>query len=199
MSGCKAVRFRALMIGLFVLPIAGCGGRASIAPPSIPSDAPQKALVLYDLDKNGWLDAAELEKAPGIKAAFPGSNKVTAEDIAARIAQWKKAGFGRMSFMLHVKHNDRPLPDATVTLVPESIMGGGYPRATGKTNQNGATMPTVPINSPEDGPGAPPGFYRMEVTKEGENIPAKYNAKTVLGVEVFMENEGQGSVYDLKY
>ena len=45
----------------------------------------QKGHRTYDVDKNGYLDAMELEKAPAIQVAFPGSSKVTEADIAARI------------------------------------------------------------------------------------------------------------------
>ena len=33
-------------------------------------------------------------------------------------------------------------------------------------------------------PGLSPGFYRVEITKEGDNIPAKYNTATTLGLEI---------------
>ena len=45
-------------------------------------------------------------------------------------------------------------------------------------------MPSVPVNGPDDVQGVPPGFYRVEITKAGEQIPAKYNTATTLGGEV---------------
>jgi hypothetical protein len=46
-----------------------------------------------------------------------------------------------------------------------------------------------------------PGFYHVEVTKSGENIPAKYNSATTLGQEVAMDAQElmQGIKFDLKY
>jgi hypothetical protein len=37
---------------------------------------------------------------------------------------------------------------------------------------------------PGDVPGVPYGLYRVEITKEGMDIPAKYNTQTILGQEV---------------
>jgi hypothetical protein len=43
---------------------------------------------------------------------------------------------------------------------------------------------SAPPRKAGDVPGLSPGFYRVEITKEGENIPAKYNTATTLGLEV---------------
>jgi len=186
-----------LVVGLGLLGPAGCGSRA-IQPPAIPSDAARKAIELYDTGKNGFLDAAELEKAPALRVAFPNSSKVTEEDIAARFASWKENKVGRMAFTIAVHHNGRPLADATVTLVPESFLGGEFKAATGKTDRAGTASPSVPVAGPDDVPGVPPGFYRIEITKAGENIPAKYNTETILGGEVPQMDAGKWR-FDLRY
>jgi len=202
MKSCRFTRSKILMlvVGLGLLGPAGCGSRSSraIYPPAVPSDAARKAIELYDTDKNGFLDAAELEKAPALRVAFPNASKVTEEDIAARFASWQENRIGRLSFTIAVQHNGRPLPDATVTLVPESFLGGEFKVATGKTDRAGTASPSVPLADPDDVPGVPPGFYRIEITKAGENIPAKYNTQTILGGEVPQMDASKWR-FDLRY
>jgi hypothetical protein len=188
-----------LVVGLGLLGPAGCGSRvATVFPAKIAADAAKKAVETYDVDKNGYLDARELEKAPALQVAFPGSSKVTQQDIAARIEWWKETRFGRMVFIVNVMHNGRPLPDATVSLVPESFLGSELQTAAGTTDKSGRTMPTVPVHGPDDVQGVPPGLYRIEITKAGENIPAKYNTATTLGGEVPQMNENKWA-FDLQY
>ena len=154
---------------------------------------------MYDTDQNGSLDAAELEKVPGLNAAFSGSSKVAADDIAARISEWKNSGYGRLSFILTVKHNGKPLPDATVTLVPETFLGNEIQPAMGKTDTSGTSVPTVAASGPGSVPGAAQGFYRVQVAKVGENIPAKYNSATILGLEVSLRGQDRQTILDLTY
>lgn len=45
----------------------------------------------------------------------------------------------------------------------------------------------------------PPGFYRVEITKDGLNIPAKYNTETILGTEISYETMLQPIEFDLKF
>jgi hypothetical protein len=187
-----------VVIGAALVIVGGCGP-ATVPSPTIPSNAPQKAMETYDTDKNGTLDSAELEKAPGLKAAFAGSGKVAANDIAARIADWKRSGYGRLSFILTVKHNGRPLPGATVTLVPETFLGNEFQPAVGETDASGTTVPTVAAGGPDAVSGAAQGFYRVQVTKIGASIPAKYNTKTILGLEVSLRGQDRQTVLDLKY
>ena len=48
--------------------------------------------------------------------------------------------------------------------------------------------------------GLSPGFYRVEITKDGETIPAKYNTETTLGAEAAGGREGNsGLTFDLQY
>ena len=44
-------------------------------------------------------------------------------------------------------------------------------------------------------------MYRVEITKDGENIPAKYNTETILGQEVSLDNIDlqMGIKFNLKY
>jgi hypothetical protein len=189
-----------LTLGLGILAVGGCGSRASsrVLPIPVPADAAQNAIAMYDTDKNGYLDAAELEKVPSLKFAFVGANKVTAEDIAARFEEWQRTRFGRMSFLVRVTRKGQPVPDATVTLVPESFLGPAFQTATGQTDRMGSAMMSGPVAGPEDAPGVSPGFYRLQITKPGEKIPAKYNTETVFGLEVPTMQEGRFK-FDMVY
>ena len=105
-----------------------------------------------------------------------------------------------MSLRCMVTHNGEPLEGADVKFVPEKFLGPNMKTATGVTDQNGVAMLTIPLdgNSP---PGVPPGFYRVEITKAGEKIPAKYNKETIFGQEVAIDAEGvrNGIKFDLDY
>jgi hypothetical protein len=194
------LRLGCLLVGLAVFVAGGCGSDVPRAPlPAIPADAPEKAIAMYDVDKNGFLDAAELEKAPALKAAFRESSKVTANDIAASIAELKAARHGRLAAVFVVKHNGRPLQDATVTVVPEAFLGSDFQPGIGKTNQFGEAWPTVPVSGPKDVQGVARGFYHVEITKSGENIPAKYNTQTILGAQVGVVAEEKWPEFDLQY
>ena len=77
---------------------------------SIASDAGSQAVAKLDANKDGVLDYDELAKAPGLRAAVPTikkmgnfrgpppsesqlkTAKITAEEIDARIQEWKALG-----------------------------------------------------------------------------------------------------------
>ncbi len=140
---------------------------------------------MFDADKDGKLSGKELDKCPGLKAALArvdpsGKGEVTAEMITARIRVWQQMKVGRMAASCRVMHNGQPLAGAEVKFVPEKFLGESIQTAVGTTNENGYVAPSLP----GEARGLPPGFYRIEITKAGLNIPAKYNADTVLGQEV---------------
>jgi hypothetical protein len=201
-------RVGAGLIAAALLAMAGCwgSGPSRVYPQGIASNAAQKAMELYDTNKDGVLDAAELEKAPGLKAALKevdknGDGKISADEINARIEAWKQSKVGRLSMECSVLHNGQPLAGATVKFVPESFLGSELKEGSGATDANGFARISMAISGPDDLPGMSPGFYRVEITKSGENIPAKYNTETVLGQEVAKDAAGsqQGVKFDLKY
>jgi hypothetical protein len=82
-----------------------------------------------------------------------------------------------------VTRHGQPLRGATVKFVPEKFLGGDLKPAEGTTDANGiarliTTAPGLSVR------GVCPGFYRVEITKSGETIPAHYNTETQLGQEV---------------
>jgi hypothetical protein len=168
-----------------------------------------KAMELYDTNKDGKISGAELDQVPGLKAslAVMGTDKergITPDHIKALVKKWVDSRIGRMYLSCSVTHNGRPLEGATVIFIPESFLSDILAEsATGITDQTGKaiiSLSTVP-GSDELPPGIPPGIFRIEITKNGEDIPAKYNTKTELGQEVSIDNPEieKGITFDLQY
>jgi hypothetical protein len=194
-------------VGLAIIAVAGCGGgeSARLVPQSIAADAPQKAMDLYDANHDGFLDDSELEKVPGLAAAKKEvdtnhDGKISVDEIAARINAWRESKLGRNVLTCVVTRHHKPLPGATVTLTPEGFLGDQLTSGSGITDATGRAFIAATANPP----GLSPGFYRVQITKEGENIPAKYNTETVLGQEVARDAAGLnsdegGPHFDLDY
>ena len=182
-------------------------GPARLLPPQIDAAAAgAKAIELFDTNKDGKLSGEELDKCPGLKAAVDridpaGKGEITADMIAARIKAWQASKLGRMSLSCRVTKNGQPLAGAEVKFVPEKFLGENLQTATGKTDQNGMAMLSIPVRGPCDPPGVAPGVYRVEITKSGEKIPAKYNTETIFGQEVALDAKGiqEGINFDLDY
>ncbi len=64
-------------------------------------------------------------------------------------------------------------------------MGPGLKTATTTTDQAGVSG-TFQVDG-KSYTSLPPGLYRIRVTKDGTNIPARYNTQTTLGQEVLAE------------
>jgi hypothetical protein len=182
-------------------------GPQRIYPPTVDvSAAGAKAIELFDANKDGKISSDELDKCPGIKAALAqidpsGKGEVTDGKIAARIKAWQASRLGRMSISCTVKHDGKPLADATVKFVPEKFLGENVKTASGKTDANGVAMISIPTTDRKDPPGVAPGLYRVEITKADEPIPAKYNTETTLGQEVALDaaHIREGLKFDLEY
>ena len=184
-----------LVLGLIVA--LGCTrGPSRLQPPSInASSAGSEAIAMYDADKDGKISGPELDKCPALKAAMAqidktGEGAITANMITERIKAWQNSKLGRTSLSCTVLHNGRPLSDAEVRFVPEKFLGENVKIAQGKTYQSGVAMISVETTDRSDSPGIGPGLYRVEITKAGKNIPAKYNTETTLGQEVALDANG---------
>lgn len=190
-------------VALFVVS-AGCPNTPDrIHPPPYSSSAGSDAIKSFDTNKDGKISGEELDKCPGVKAALAqidtsGNGEVTADMITARIKVWQSSKLGRTSFSCRVTHNGRPLQGAEVKFVPETFLGENVKVALGKTNVNGMAMISIPELTP---PGIAPGLYRVEITKPGLNIPAKYNKETILGQEIAQDtpNIQEGITYQLSF
>jgi hypothetical protein len=203
MKSLLLTRFVVITVSIAALVVAGCGGGATsrVKPETVASDAGTKAVELYDANGDGALAGAELDKAPGLKSAMARldadhDGRITADEISARIQAWKKSPLGRIDLSVSVTRNGQPLPDATVTFVPESFLGDKLSTAAGKTNQYGQAVISVLGGDP---PGLSPGFYRVQITRAGESIPDVYNTATVLGQEVGADVDMTGITFDLRY
>jgi hypothetical protein len=185
--------------------LAGCGNHVppALLPDAIDPDAPKKAIELYDTNHDGAISGAEFDKVPGLKAALPyldpnKTGKITAEDIAKRIAFWKESQTGRINVNCIVRHKKTPLAGATVRFVPEKFLGDGLQTGFGITSPHGVVLVKTHDGEKEIF-GLSPGMYRVEITKAGESIPAKYNTATTLGVFVDTQGIGSGPIFDLDY
>ena len=194
-----------LAFAAVVVVCAGCPRRPErIHPPSInASEAGKKAIEMFDANKDGKLSGEEFDKCPGLKSALAkidanGTGEVTADMLTARIEAWQKSKLGRMSFSCQVTRNGQPFAGAEVKFVPEKYLGEKVPVAEGITDKNGMAMINIPGAKP---PGIAPGLYRVEITKAGMDIPAKYNTETVLGQEIASDAQDiqQGISYNIKF
>lgn len=201
---CRVARFSMMIGSVFLLAGFGCpwGGPARVEPPSIDASAAgQAAIEQYDIDKDGLIAGAELNKAPALKSAMerldvnPKDGQVSAEEITARIESWQEDRLGRMGLSCKVTRGGRPLPGAAVTLVPEEFLGDEIQPATGETDETGVADLSVPVDpdNPNDPRGVAPGLYRVEITKQGAT-------KAVYGVEVSQDNLDiqQGLVFEVR-
>ena len=147
----------------------------------------------YDTDGDGVISGEELEKLPSFEKALTridhnGDGAVSAEEIANRVREWQSSEIGRMVLTCSVNKGGQPLEGATVTFVPEEFLGDNLQTATGVTDEHGVASVSVPV-ADDKIRGVAPGWYRVRITKEGENIPAKYNTETILGLEVAPDDE----------
>ena len=192
---CKfVVRRRSLGLIASLVTLCGCSGGSlpRVDPDKPDARAGERAIELYDSNKDGLLDAVELEKAPGLKAALQKvdlnkDGKVSADEITGRIREWADSKLGRMGVSCNLTHNGRPLIGATVKFIPESFLGGELKPAEGTTDASGMARMSIPASGQR---GICPGFYRLEITKSGEAIPSKYNTQTQLGQEIATDAAG---------
>jgi len=211
-------------IGWSLVVGAGCDmGAKPIRPPSInPAAAAKAAVDVYDANKDGKISGEELDRCPALKNSLdklnPKSAGVTGGDVAATRSPvkkadlkddgitadmlqnmmdgWLKRRFGRLTYACQVYHNGQPLAGAAVKFVPEKFLGTAIPAAEGTTGMTGTASMSIPTVKPE---GVTVGFYRVEITKDGEAIPAKYNTESTLGVGIVCPVNGIAASFNLKY
>jgi hypothetical protein len=157
-------------------------------PPKIdPVAAGKQAIEKFDVNKDGKISGDELDQVPSLKISLPDkvAQGITAEDIATRIRQWQETKVGLIgSVSCLVVRGGKPVEGAEVKFVPEAFLGPNMPTCLGTTGFDGNALMSKPVPSPDDLPGVPPGVYRVEITKPGEDIPAKFNSQTIYGVEI---------------
>src|SRR5262245_19135171 len=193
----RAVASRWLILGALVLLTAGCS-RGGSAPVQIsPRDAANQALAEYDTNKDGCLDAKELEACPGLMSALKrtdkdNDNRLSADEIAERLAFFQEQGM-QADVSVEVLLDSRPLVGATVTLVPEKFMGPSIKPASTVTDELGTGYFKT---EGSDYVQVAFGYYRVQVSKNAggrETVPAKYNTQTILGQEIAPDVGGRGT------
>jgi hypothetical protein len=181
----------AALVGWLVL--GGC----STPPPTGPelpeldaAAAAERAMSDYDTDRDGHIAGAELQQSPPLNDAHQridrdGDAKLSRQEIEDHLKKYASDGIALYSYRCQVTLDGRPLPGATVTLVPEKFMGPAFKPATGETDEQGQATPVAEGTDP---PGAYFGLYRVEVTKKDsggrEVLPARYHAQTILAQEL---------------
>jgi hypothetical protein len=179
------------------------------------SETASTALELYDTNHDGTIKGIELEQSPGLKASLGVLDTdiergITAKCLEKRFQEWDESRVGRTKIICTITKNHEPLPGAIVKFVPEPFFTKEFKRqyshpliGVGETNGAGIasiSWPTTP-GPGGDPPGIGPGMYRVEITKDGETIPAKYNTATEIGQEISVDNAElpKGLKYDLNY
>jgi hypothetical protein len=181
-----------LLAGGLGLLLAGCSGGSGAVPPfSVsPEAAGQEALEEYDTNRDGSLDAKELERCPALKRALAAldrnkDGRVSAQEIADRLAEFQAMNIGLVAVPCRVTLNRNPLEGATVTFIPEKFMGSAAKPASGLSDAEGHVLLRV---EGETDAGMQWGYFRVTVSKKDpdgrETLPGRYNTASVLGEEV---------------
>jgi hypothetical protein len=192
-----------VFVSLLLFASTSCNrGPAPVQQPGInASQAGKLAMEQYDKNGDGVVSGAELDQAPALKAALKnldtnGDGGVSAEEVTARVNAWKAMKTGMTSVACQVTLDDQPLPDAKVTLEPESFLGDEIKTAFATTSQFGAASPNIPKEQRPDPKlpgGAHFGLYKVRISKivnGKETVPARYNTETILGQEVSYDDPG---------
>jgi hypothetical protein len=177
------------------LGLAGCSSSESNNPAEAPApkydpDAVTKAiLAAFDKDNSGSLEPGEVNPAcPALHQAFAAidgsrDRKLSAEELRKRVEAYAAVDSGTVSVGCIVTLDGAALEGATVTFVPEACMGEAVKPAVAKTNVVGHCDQFTIDGKPHRGPA--PGLYKIQVTKDGATIPARFNTQTTLGREVY--------------
>jgi len=174
--------------------VSACSrGPGRVAPPRIEAEgAAAEAIHLYDTDKDGSLNAAEVAKCPGMLAEIKlydrdGNGLVSRDEIADRIKDLRKHGVGLTRLNCDVTVNGRGLKDATVEFEPEPYLGGEIQAARGVTDADGVAQMAIPAEKlpadQQDLKAIHYGTYKVRITHPKMKLPAKYNTETTLGYE----------------
>jgi len=161
--------------------LLGCGSSLR-APTYHPEAMAQEAFRLFDFNRDGKLDASELKQCPSLADALPAldvnNDKCIDEPELVTALNSFVLQNALNNVEIRVIRGGKPLSGATVRLIPEAFMLGAIESASGVTNLQGAVRPKIDGQSL---PGVHWGFYRAEITSDGETLPAKYNTQTTLG------------------
>jgi hypothetical protein len=177
-----------------MLGLLGCSGSpdAFEAPTVDVASAAERAMELYDTDKDGALNEPELAKCPGLlskRAGYDadGDGSLQQSEIEAGLGKLFKHGTGGTQLNCLVLYKGRPLAGAEVVLEPEPYLGDEVQTARGTTNGSGATQLGIPAeylpSHLQRLKAVHYGTFKVRITHPTIAIPAKYNTETELGYE----------------
>lgn len=141
------------------------------------------------IDANGdrVLSESELgEAAPGLKTSFAeldsnGDRQLSESELLSRFEAYASSTQPTRGFECQVLYRGAPLAGGTVRIIPESFFTEGLATASGTVDQNGNCV----LRSDVDEQGLiQPGVYRVVIESKLATLPPKFNANTVLGVEI---------------
>jgi hypothetical protein len=186
--------------------VVGCGTVERIEPPQIdPVAAGTAAVKEYDRDGDGKISREESQGTGLADEVFgrhdaDGDGHLTDQEIAGRLQSMLDKKIGLVPAWCEVYWNGEPLKGAEVVLVPETFLEGMVGEARGVTGGRGvAYLDSTALEAGESLPGAPPGIYRVRITHQEIDLPARYNSSTTLGMEVApMERGADSKVFRLE-
>jgi hypothetical protein len=197
---------KGLVVSALSAALVGCsGGPTAIQKPSFdPSGSAEKAMEIYDADKDGFIAGPELEKASSINGALKNidkdlDGKVSEQEIADRINTWENLTIGLTNIYCEITLDGAPLGGASIRFVPEEFMGGAIEEASDITGFTGIASPIIPLEkrpAADIPPGLQIGFYKVTISKKDgdkELVPSKYNSETILGQQVAPDDPGVAS------
>lgn len=177
---------------------AGCAsGPARVTAPRIDATwAASAAIRLCDRDGNGTVSPSEAAASPGLAAAFERidtnhDGRLSAAEIASRIADWANHGVGIVAQPVQITWNGKPLAGGRVELIPEPYLDRWLKPAGSAIAPNGICNPSLP---PKDLPqglrtGMHCGFYTVRITHPTLKVPARYDQESILGIEVLPDQD----------
>jgi hypothetical protein len=169
------------------------GGSMPPMPEVDAEKAAKLALNQYDTDHDGKIDGEEMLTSSAFRVASEAidtdrDRAISAEEIATRINAWQASGAARIAIVCKVTYQGKPLADAEVRLIPEDCLRPQTPIALGRTDSRGLAKLGIPADG-DAVKGVAPGFYRVEITKAGVELPERYHMKTLLGTEISLDAE----------
>jgi hypothetical protein len=195
---------------LVVVTAPGCYSQPGVIE-SVKIDIPSVCATLimeHDGDRNGMLSEEELAGVPPLNTCTKrmdkdGDRVISEAELQAHFEKVFNPQTGMIGAMCRVTNKGRPLAGALVHYIPAEYLQLDrqvMPIASGITSSQGvAQMEIHPDYIPEGMPKlrglVRPGFYLVEITREDMHIPAHYNIKTTLGVEVSAETNVAGPIH----
>ncbi|MDO4582968.1 MAG: EF-hand domain-containing protein [Planctomycetia bacterium] len=163
---------------LAILLSLGCGGGKPkrVDAPTIDADgAAAEAMNLYDTDKNGKIEKAELDATPSMKSVLSsldtnGDGGIDKNEIATRIKAWQASKVGLSCPQITFTFKGKPVKSGEVVLTPEPFLGPNLKEAKGSIN-DGNCSPSSEGNI-DNLPGMAYGFYTITIQNAQPSLPA---------------------------